>query len=467
VAALRPRGIGRVTRALGVAWALAVAGAWVTPAAAQPAPPAPRAAPLEILHGFTLIDGLGGAPVPDAALAVRGSTIVDAGPRTSVVARVPSGAAPLFVDLGGGYVVPGLIDAHVHLATVPDPSAAVAELGRLLRHGITAVRDMAGDARLLAHLALETRTGRVRGPDIHFAAVFAGPSFFQDPRARASAGGLAPGSAPWLQAVTDSTDLALAVARARGTSATGLKIYADLDADLVRRIAHEARRQGFPVWSHATVYPARPLDVVLSGVDVVSHACPVAWEAMATVPERYHHPEPLGFQLVTADAPVFDRLLREMASRGTILDATLAMHSLVEGGVPEGSGPVPAGSPTPCHRDFARALVRRAHALGVEVAAGTDFTTAAPEPPALFLELEALVEHGGLTPLEAIGAATRVGARGLGQAERIGTLQAGTELTFVLLDRDPSVDVRHLRAVREVWKNAARYRVGPAGDLAP
>jgi imidazolonepropionase-like amidohydrolase len=426
-----------------------------------------RPPPLEILHGFTLIDGLGGAPVPDAALAVRGSTIVDAGARASVIARAPAGEAPLFVDLGGGYVVPGLIDAHVHLATAPDRPAAVAELGRLLRHGITAVRDMAGDARLLVHLALETRTGRVRGPDIHFAAVFAGPSFFEDPRARASAGGLAPGSAPWLQSVTEGTDLALAVARARGTSATGLKIYADLNADLVRRITEEAHRQSFPVWSHATVYPARPLDVVLSGVDVVSHACPIAWEAIAGVPERYHHPAPPGFDLVSADAPVFERLLREMASRGTILDATLAMHTLIEGGIPEGSGPVPVGAPAACDRDFARTLVRRAHALGVAVAAGTDFTTPAPEAPALFLELEALVEYGGMTPLEALGAATRVAARALGQAERIGTLQAGTELTFVLLDQDPSVNVRHLRSVREVWKNAARYRVGVEGDLVP
>ena len=422
---------------------------------AQESAPSP---PLEILHGFTLVDGLGGPPVPNAAIAARGTRIVDAGPLEEVLRRVPGAGTALRVDLGGGWVIPGLIDAHVHLATAPDRDAALAELERLLRSGITAVRDMAGDARLLAGLSLESRTGRIVAPDIHFAALVAGPSFFEDPRARSAAEGLAPGTAPWLQAVGPDTDIPLAIARAKGTSATGLKIYADLDDTLVRRLTAEAHRQGMLVWAHATVYPARPLAVVRSGVDVVSHACPVAWEAMAEVPDLYHHPARPGYERVSAGAPVFDALLREMADRGTILDATLAMHSRLEGGPAEGAGPAPAGPLAVCDRAFVRELVRRAHELGVPIAAGTDFSTPASEPPALFLELRALVEHAGLTPLDAIEAATRVAAASMGLQERVGTLQSGTALTFVLLDADPTADIGNLLSVREVWKNAVRYR---------
>ena len=431
----------------------------VPSAAVAQAPATPP--PLEVLHGFTLIDGLGGAPVPEAALAFRGTTIVDAGALRDVLSRVPDGEVAVRLDLGGGYVVPGLIDAHVHLATAPNRELAVAELRRLFRAGITAVRDMAGDARLLGALALEARTGRIESPDIHYAALVAGPSFFEDPRTRASAQGVSPGEAPWMQSITPETDLALAVARARGTSASGLKIYADLDAVTVRRVTEEAHRQGLPVWAHAMVYPARPLEIVRSGVDVVSHVCPAAWEAMAEAPERYHHPRRPGYELVSAEAPVFYVLLREMADRRTILDPTLAMHALVEGGPPEGGGPAPAGTPAVCSREFARALVRRAHELGVPIAAGTDFTTAPGQPPALFLELEALVEHGGLSPLAAIGAATRVAAAAIGLQDRIGTLQAGTEVTFLLLSRDPTADIDNLGTVKEVWKNAARYRLDP------
>ncbi len=404
------------------------------------------------------MDGRGGPPVPDAAIAARGAEIVDVGPLEAVLRRVPGADAALRVDLGGGWVIPGLIDAHVHLATVPDRDAAVSELERLLRSGITAVRDMAGDARLLGALALEARSGRIVAPDIHYSALVAGSTFFEDPRARSASQGVPAGAAPWLQAVGPETDIPLAIARARGTSATGLKIYADLDESMVRRLTDEAHRQGMPVWAHATVYPARPLSVVRSGVDVISHACPLAWEAMAEIPDRYHHPTRPGFARVSADAPVFDALLREMAARGTILDATLAMHSRLEGGPVEGAGPAPAGPPAICDREFARDLVRRARELGVSIAAGTDFSTPAHEPPALFLELQALVEHAGFTPLDAIEAATRNAAASMGLQDRLGTLQSGAALTFVLLEADPTADIGNLGSVREVWKNAVRYR---------
>lgn len=384
---------------------------------------------------------------------------MDAGTFDAVLSRAPDPDAAVRVDLGGGYVVPGLIDAHVHLATSPDRAAAVTELRRLLRSGITAVRDMAGDARLLAALAWEARTGRIEAPDIHHAALVAGERFFEDHRARASAEGLPPGQAPWMQAIGADTDLPLAIARARGTSARGIKIYADLGPDDVRSVTDEAHRQGMPVWAHAMVYPARPLEVVRAGVDVVSHACPMAWEAMADAPERYHHDDRPGYARVTADAPVFDELLGEMAERGTILDATLAMHTSVEGGPPEGTGPAPAGPPAVCDRTFARTLVRRAHELGVPIAAGTDFTADGDEGPALFLELEALVEHAGFDPMDAIVAATRVAAAAMGLEDRIGTLQRGTEATFVLLEADPTADIGNLRTARDVWKNAVRYRL--------
>lgn len=449
-------GFGRVGRGVTVlAWCWA-ALLWAAPVVGQST--APSDPPLEILHGFTLVDGLGGPPVSDAAIAARGAEIVAVGPREAVLARFSGVANALHLDLGGGWVVPGLIDAHVHLATAPDRDAATTELRRLFRAGITSVRDMAGDARLLGALALEARTGRIEAPDIHYAALVAGPPFFEDARARSASEGVAPGEAPWLQMIEPGTNLSLAVARARGTSATGLKIYADLDAETVRLITAEAHRQGMPVWAHAMVYPARPLEIVRSGVDVVSHVCPMAWEAMAEGPRRYHDPDRPGYDRVSASAPIFEELLREMVARGTVLDATLAMHSLLEGGAAEGRGPVPAGPPAVCSRDFARGLVRRAHELGVRIAAGTDFSTPADEPPALFAELEALVEHGGLAPLDAIAAATRVAAATIGREDRVGTLQPGSELTFVLLDRDPTADIGNLRSVREVWKRAARHR---------
>ena len=77
----------------------------------------------------------------------------------------------IVINLGGGYVIPGLIDAHVHLSTSPDRQSAEAELYRQLYSGITAVRDMAGDARALASLARDSRLGEIDAPDVYFAAL--------------------------------------------------------------------------------------------------------------------------------------------------------------------------------------------------------------------------------------------------------------------------------------------------------
>ena len=436
----------------GPAWVLYVTLALAAPLAGQASGGAP---PLEVLQGFTLIDGLGGPPVRDAALAVRGSLIVDAGPRREVLARSELAEAPILVDLGGGFVVPGLIDAHVHLASSPNRSAAERELRRLLYAGVTTVRDMAGDARALASLARDAGVGEIEGPDIYFAALMAGPSFFFDPRARTAAAGARAGDVPWLQAITPDTDLVLAVARARGTSATGIKIYADLDAETVRRITDEAHRQGLRVWAHAAVFPARPLEVVTAGVDVVSHACRLAWEAVTEIPARYHRDRAPPFDAMSVDAAVFEELFAEMRERGTILDATLAMHARADrarDGDPQATEPL-------CRTDFARRLVRKAHDEGVSIAAGTDFATPPQAAfPALHDELEELVAHAGLTPLEAIAAATRTAAAAIGIEDTHGTLQPGTVLSFVLLDEDPTLDIGNLRSVREVWKNAERFR---------
>ncbi|MEO8000428.1 MAG: hypothetical protein ABI644_01025, partial [Arenimonas sp.] len=61
-----------------------------------------------------------------------------------------------------------------------------------------------------------------------------------------------------------------------------------MDANTVTRIVNEAHRQKIPVWSHAAVFPASPLDVARSGVDTMSHACMIAYQAQK-MPVTYHH----------------------------------------------------------------------------------------------------------------------------------------------------------------------------------
>ena len=412
---------------------------------------APGTAPLEILCGFTLIDGRGGPPIPDAAMAVRGNQILTISSRRELLSGPNAPRDALATNLGGGYVVPGLIDAHVHLATVPNRPRAEAELQRLLYGGVTAVRDMAGDARALASLARDTRLGQIAGPDVYFSALMAGPSFLADPRPQSSAAGEIAGEVPWMQAITPETELVTTVAQAKGTYASGIKIYANLAAAEVTHITEEAHRQGMKVWAHSMVFPSRPIEVVRAGVDVVSHVCRLAWEGMADAPTEYHHDQVPQYGSFSAASPVFTELFEAMKARGTILDATLAMYARADA---DPDNPLSDR----CDVGFARALVARAHAQGVPVAAGTDFTLPPDSPfPALHVELEELVANGGLTPMNAIESATRVAAEAIGIEDTHGVLEHGRPVTFVLLADDPLEDITNLRSVKAVWKNGERF----------
>jgi imidazolonepropionase-like amidohydrolase len=408
-------------------------------------------APLEVLYGFTLIDGLGGPPLEDAAIAIRGNEILTVSSRLELLSGPNAPRDAIATNLGGGFVVPGLIDAHVHLATVPNRARAEAELYRMLYAGITAVRDMAGDGRALASLARDSRVGQIAAPDVYFAALMAGPTFLSDPRPQSSAAGEIAGEVPWMQAITAETDLVTAVAQARGTYASGIKIYANLDVPEVTNITREAHRQGMKVWAHSMVFPTRPLEVVESGVDVISHVCRLAWEGMAEAPVEYHHDQLPAYGNFSVNSSVFTELFDAMRANGTILDATLSMYARA------------AASPDDaladrCDVDFARALVQRAHEEGVPIIAGTDYTTSSEDPfPALFLELEELVSNGGLDPMDAIQSATSVAAEALGVEDSHGSLAHGRAVSFVLLGQDPLLDIRNLRSVRAVWKNGERF----------
>ena len=232
----------------------------------------------------TVIDGAGAPPARDQTILLEGGKI--AAVFSSAGGSVPAAAEVL--DLTGRWVIPGLIDTHVHLATDPSDadrrSAVEQRLRNALHGGVTTVRDMAGDDRALADLTRAQLAGDIEAPAIYYAAVMAGPEFFADPRVRLATRGVASGTAPWLRSVTAATDWPMAIAEAKGTGATAIKVYAAVAAPVLRPLVAEAHRQGMKVWAHATLFPARPSEVVAAGVDVVSHASLLIWEGMADVP---------------------------------------------------------------------------------------------------------------------------------------------------------------------------------------
>jgi len=409
-----------------------------------------------IYDGATLIDGTGAPPKPGMAIIVldgRINAIVPAAEAKRLRETAQYRGATV-VDVHGQYALPGLIDSHVHLATSPDRAYAQAMLRRELYSGITTVRDMAGDGRFLADISRSTMLNEIEGPDIYYAALMAGPQFFHDPRTIASAQGAVPGAVPWMQAITNDTDIPLAVARAQGTGATALKIYADLPGPLVSRITAEAHRQHILVWAHAAVFPASPRDVVDSGVDVVSHACMLAYQASASMPPEYHNRAPVDDRKFKDGTSVLDPLFADMKAHGTILDATNYVYDVMWKN--------PNATPKPyCTLDLAEKITAAAHRAGIEISAGTDADTGWDKPfPSLFDEMALLVNKSGFTPLEAIRAATLIGARTVGREKEIGTLEAGKRSNITFLARNPLADIDNLRSLTMTLKGDRVFKRG-------
>jgi imidazolonepropionase-like amidohydrolase len=395
------------------------------------------------LTGVTLIDANHIPGFAHQTVVIRDGRIKDIFPDGT--RTLPDSVSVLRVT--GKYLLPGLIDTHVHMAT--DPSGTdnrpntLKVLERMLRSGITTVRDMAGDARVLAGLSRDARTGDILSPDIYYSALMAGPEFFTDPRTHSSTAGGVAGEMPYMRAVTRTTDFALAVAEAKGTGATGIKLYADLAPETVGKIVTEAKRQGLLVWGHAWLQQSKPSDLINAGVSSISHAPLLLYETMDSIPAFWKHGHPddkFWDDHIHADPA----MLAGMKAHHTILDATLLTYERL-------------GSQDSSRRyivPIVRRLTAQAYKAGVTICTGTD------DDQEVFVqgEMAALVKDAGMSNADVLIAATRNGARALGIESTAGTIETGKTADLIVLDHNPLDDIDNINSVYLVIKAGKIFR---------
>ena len=453
---------------------LAAACGGSTPPRPQPRPVATSVA----IVGATLWDGTGRAPVPNAVTVVRNDRIACAG--AAGECTIPKGSR--VIDAHGQYLIPGLIDSHVHLLFLTGGSAGERlglDLRDLLAQGITTVRDMGTDpAALLA---------RVRSlqaaPRVHAMQLVAGRRFFFNgfhgtPTARGTIYRQPPAMAMqqlgWKPIQFDPDgDAEALVAEAREAGAMGLKLYAQLDSGSVRRLTNAAHRAGMPVWGHAWVQPASVMEQVMGGQNGVVHAAGLAGE-LFTVEDRDTLVRDGDLQAATAAVatvgaahdPRVLAALDSMARKGTIFEPTLdaVRHSVASYEAKLRHIPSLQEEYVRSASRFGMEVTRQAVRRGVRLSAGSDHVSYGPssDRATLFGELRLLVDSIGLSPTAALLAATRDAARAIGgQPERqVGTIQKGRYADLVLLARNPLQDIGNLEYVELVMVGGKVWRPG-------
>ncbi|MEQ7798956.1 amidohydrolase family protein [Pedobacter sp. ASV1-7] len=373
-----------------------------------------------LLKNATIIDG-------DANVKpFKGSVLIKDGKIYSISASAPKtiNAKTKVIDCTGKFITPGLMDSHVHLGTgdLTDLKKAYATtdsiMKNLLVHGITTVRDMAGNAPFLAECKKKVQDGKVPGPDIYYAAQFAGPGYF----AMMGAGRKGEedlGKNPWYRAIRSKADVKPAIADAKKAGVTGIKIYASLSKELIREITNEAHQQGLLAWAHGAIFPSKPMDVAQSNVNSMSHANDLVFQQIKGDTIEIGAAWAQLYKGLKLDTNVRDQMLLEMKKRGTFLDPTV-FHA-------ENNKMMNAAL-----------ITRRANELGVKIVAGTDWIFPSKnESVPLLDEMKLLAAKCGMSNLQVIQTASLNGALVTGLKDR-GVVRAGKRADLLILNADPT-----------------------------
>lgn len=358
------------------------------------------------LTDVTVIDATGAPAQAAMTVVVRNGLIASIGKTGTVT--VPAGA--LVVRGTGKYLIPGLWDMHVHL-TEDDQASLVA-------HGVTGVRDMGN-----ALADVDGWRGRIAARSL------VGPRIFR-------VGPILNGEefGPAQLAIQTDADARTAVRVLKKVGVDAIKLHTMLPRDAYFALADEAHKLGIPFVGHV------PQSVSAAEA---SNAGQASLEHIQTLFEGQFPPKP--------DSE--PQLFALFAKNGTIYDPTLVTYrgsTEAQNVDPELVRAYPDLLPGR-QRLFARfvELVGMMNRAGVILVTGTDLSDFKWIAAGASLHDElALFVDAGLTPMQALQAATRNPARFLHVAA--GTIEVGRRADLILLDANPLDDIRNTRKIHAV-----------------
>jgi imidazolonepropionase-like amidohydrolase len=391
-----------------------------------------------VLRGGTLIQGTDDEPVEDALVVLQGDRILHAGAEGDFeLPRSPQ----IVIDTTGLFILPGLIDLHVHFTSQrgadagryrdSDAAAAIRGtllLGQLVEAGITAVRDPGtrNDVALRLKEAVERRF--ISGPRV----LWSGQRIVT----RAGHGdeivGVGTGRPKSLEIgdrermATGPWDWRLAVREQIRQHADWVKLTAPYTRTELEAAIDEAHMHGIPVAVDS--FGKYSLWAAEAGIDSIEH--------------------PLDMDRETVEAMAQHNV-------GFVPTLTTFYNLITEGypsvGIPAGGFYYTMARRFPIEHEQHLATVKGAHAAGVRVGVGTDVPIEAERryPQSYYTELS-LLKDAGLSDEEVLAAATRVGAEILRMDDKLGTLEAGKLADILVVGANPLADIQNLREVKLV-----------------
>lgn len=388
-----------------------------------------------LLSNGTLIDGTGTGPRAKTSVFMNGDRIVSLGVEAETAAAASNATV---IDVSGNTVMPGLIDAHVHV-TLGEPSSndeifhrrspaeaafvAAHSARRILQAGVTSFLDVDGLHNIGPALRDAIASGAVEGPTMKVG------TYALMTAVGGTAGRFIPneGTAGYAEVVHGREEIVRVVRRQVKDGADVIKIHVTgsipnrtgeisvWTRDELKTVCDTAHDLGVRVSAHCRGNTAT-LDAALSGVDIIWHASYLGEQALEAIVDRK-----------VAVGPVFTFLanLNEYGAK--------------------------AGSTSSVREVFLRemedtgAMLRRAYDAGVPLLCGSESGfSITPYGNWHAREMEIFVKHLGLTPLQAITCCTETNAIALGEQGKVGTIKPGCRADILVVDGDPSLNVSML-----------------------
>jgi imidazolonepropionase-like amidohydrolase len=396
----------------------------------------------QLIRNGTLIDGTGAAPLTDAAVLVKDNHIQAVGKANSI--RLPD-AQITEIDAKGGFILPGMIDTHVHVMLegvniVRDMMTpfsmrfynSVTYLRNTINAGITSVRD-AGGADAGTKQAVES--GVIVGPRLQISI-----------SVLTTTGGHGDG---WMLSGMEY-DLFMAYpgfpeCRVDGVEDCRRKVREVLRAGAdVIKICSTGGVLSPTDHPEFTQFSPEELEVIVReaayrrGVKVMSHAQGA---------EGVKNAIRAGVHSIEHGIFLDEEAIELMLKHGTYLVPTLLAPLAVleageKGGMPE-YGIRKSREVIEIHSDS----ISRAHKTGVRIAMGTD---AGVMPHGTNLRELGLMNKIGMTPMQTIVSTTKTAAECLGWDDKVGTVEAGKLADIILLKTDPLKDIRSLENIDNI-----------------